>query len=136
MYRTLIACALTLAASGAFADSLNPSLNPDLMTAGHGSGTSSTIIFTNPGPGFASNIVTTFVYASGTTAGGQRLFKEVDTCNGATVAAGGTCKVIISFMDACPAHNSALQYTLTTTTASGSVTRIPVWGTSTGGVCY
>ena len=137
MFRTLIACALTIAASGAFADSLTPSINPDNMSAHGGEGTESTIVFTNPGPGYASNIVTTFVYASGTKTNGQRLSKEIDTCNGATVAAGGTCKVTIAFQDACPAaKGTALQYTLTLTTASGSVTTVPVWGNSQGGFCY
>jgi len=137
MFRTIIACALTFAAAGAFADNLTPSVNPDNMYAHGGQGTSSTIVFTNTGPGFASNIVTTFVYVSGSRTNGQRLFKDLDTCNGATVAAGGTCKVSISFDDACPAaRGTAIQYKLTLTTASGAVTTVPVWGNSQGGVCY
>ena len=138
MFRTLIACALTFAAASSFAQSggLSPSVNPDNMYAHGGQGTSSTITFTNNGPGFASNVVTTFVYASGTRNNGQRLTKEVDTCNGATVAVGGTCKVTISFDDACPAaKGTALQYTLGVTDASGRSVSVPVWGNSQGGFC-
>jgi hypothetical protein len=138
MFRTLIACALTVATAGAFAQSgLTPSVNPDNMYAHGGQGTSSTIVFTNSGPGFASNIVTTFTYVSGSRTNGARLFKELDTCNGATVASGGTCKVTIQFDDACPAaRGTALQYSLTLTTASGQAVSVPVWGNSQGGVCY
>jgi len=138
MIRTFIACALALSTAGAFAQSgLSPSVSPDNMFAGHGSGTSSTITFTNYGPGFASNIVTSFTYVSGVRSNGARLYKETDTCNGATVAVGGTCKVTIQFDDACPAaQGTALQYSLTLNAASGQAVSVPVWGNSTGGVCY
>ena len=138
MLRTLIACTLTFAAAGAFAATgLSPSISPDNMYAHGGSGTSSTIVFTNYGPGFASNIATTFTYVSGSRTNGARLYKEVDTCNGATLAVGGTCKVTIGFDDACPAaKGTALQYSLGLTAASGQAVSVPVWGNSQGGVCY
>ena len=138
MFRTLIACALTFAAAAASAATgLSPSISPDNMYAHGGSGTSSTIVFTNYGPSFATNITTTFTYVSGLRSNGARLFKEVDTCNGATLAVGGTCKVTISFDDACPAApGTALQYSLGLTATSGQAVSVPVWGNSQGGICY
>jgi hypothetical protein len=138
MIRTVIASALALCAAGAFAQTgFQPSVSPDNMYSGHGTSTSSTIVFTNYGPGYVSNISTTFTYVSGVRTNGARLYKELDTCGGATVAPGGTCKVTIGFDDACPAaHGTALQYSLALTATSGQAVSVPVWGNSTGGVCY
>jgi hypothetical protein len=136
MLRTLIVTALTVAASGAFAASgLGATPDPDLMSAGHGSGTTSTVTVTNYGPDYA-DITDTFAFTSGQRTPGAMIRIINDTCNGARLSpAGGQCKVSFMFDDSCPQKGS-IQYTLTLNSSTGQALQVPVWGNSTGGVCY
>jgi hypothetical protein len=136
MIRPLIAIALTLAAAGAFAATgLVATPDPDLMSAGHGSGTSSVVTVTNYGPDYAE-LTDTFAFTSGQRTPGAMIRITNDTCSGARLSpAQGQCKVTFMFDDSCPQKGS-IQYTLTLNSSTGQALQVPVWGNSTGGVCY
>ena len=86
----------------------------------------------NNGAGFASNLATTLTRSTPLRNGQVALLS--DTCNGATLAPGGTCVMHFSFAPSCPTPANAA-YTLTMTSSNALTLTVPIYAQSKGGGC-
>ena len=91
-----------------------------------------TVSVVNNGAGFASNLATTLTRSTPLRNGQVALLS--DTCNGATLAPGGTCVMHFSFAPSCPTPANAA-YTLTMTSSNALTLTVPIYAQSKGGGC-
>ncbi len=115
----------------ASAGNLVSSINPVNVTLGGGRGTSRELIITDNGGGYASSLNVTVTRTAGKFA---YMSIDTDTCTGATVAPGGTCKLDLALDGSCPKGETAT-WTILITSTNAPTLSIPVNLDSTGGAC-
>ena len=91
-----------------------------------------TVSVVNNGTGFASNLATTITHTTPPRDGQVAL--SGDTCNGATLAPGGTCVMHFTFDPSCPTPANAA-YTVTITSSNALTLTVPIYAQSKGGFC-
>jgi hypothetical protein len=90
-----------------------------------------TVSVVNNGAGFASNLAVTMTR----TAGRQGIVQMgTDTCNGATLAPGGTCSMQFQFDPSCPTAEND-NFVVTITSSNAPTLTVPIYAQSKGGFC-
>lgn len=130
-FRTAVLALASLIGATAAHAGIVASSNPVSFTGQGGRVYFKTLIVTNQGPGFASNLDASLNWSSGNVGD---INVTTDTCTGATLAVGGTCTLRLMFDSGCP-YAGWINYNLVITSTSVPTLNIPTSGTTKAGIC-